>query len=194
MLINPNYYDGAAAGTNLKNAFSVLLSNRIILLFDQISDDVACSVIAQMLALDAEDPDQDIQLYIHSPGGSVRAGLAVYDVMRRLHCDVATVCVGQAASMAALLLAAGTKGKRYSLENGSIMIHQALGAIPYGQATDIRIQAQMIEATKNQMNRLLAQATGKSEAEIEACTDRDTYMTPQDAKAFGLIDEVIRND
>ena len=194
MIINPTYYDDTQDRTSMKNAFSILMTNRIILLFDQISDDMACTVIAQLLALEAADPAKDIQLYINSPGGSVRAGLAIYDVMQRLRCDVSTVCIGQAASMGALLLAAGAKGKRYSLPNASIMIHQALGAIPYSQATDIRIQAQMIGSTKDKLNNLLAKATGKTSAEIEAYTERDNYMTPQDAAAFGLIDEVICDD
>lgn len=164
------------------------------MLFEPITDDTALVVVSQLLALKAKNPDEDIQMYICSPGGSVRAGLAIYDTMRHVQCGkcgIATICVGQAASMGAFLLAAGTKGKRYSLENSSIMIHQALGSIPYAQTTDIEIQAQMMTDVKRQLNRLLARSTGRDETEIERCTERDYFMTPEQAKAFGLIDHVI---
>lgn len=191
MISMPCLYEDTPTGTVQRDPFSLLLSHRIVLLFDQITDDTAGLIVAQLLALEAKDPRKDIQLYINSPGGGVRAGLAIYDTMRHIKADVATVCVGQAASMGALLLAAGTKGKRYSLENGSIMIHQALGAIGYAQATDIQIQANMMADTKRQLDRLLARSTGRTEEEIERCTERDHYMTPKQAKEFGMIDHII---
>lgn len=191
MISMPCIYEETPTGIVQKDAFSLLLSHRIILLFDQITDDTACMIVAQLLALEAKDPKKDIQLYINSGGGGVRAGLAIYDTMRHIKADVATVCVGQAASMGAFLLAAGTKGKRYSLENSSIMIHQALGAIGYAQTTDIQIQANMMADTKRQLNRLLAGSTGRTEDEIERRTERDHYMTPEQAKEFGLIDHII---
>lgn len=192
MISMPYYYDEALA--NPVDVLSALLSNRIIMLFDQITDDTACLIISQLLALEAKNPRADIQLYINSPGGSVQAGLAIYDTMQYIKCDVATICVGQAASMGAFLLAAGTKGKRYSLEHGSIMIHQAMCAIPYGQATDIQIQAEIVADIKRQMNRLLARSTGKTEKEIQMNTERDYYMTPEQAKAFGLIDHIVTKE
>lgn len=178
-------------GTTQRDVFSKLLSDRNIMLFDQIDDDAACIVISQLLFLEAADPHRDITLFLNSPGGMVSSGLAVYDVIRHLKCDVSTVCVGRAASMGAFLLSAGAKGKRYSLQNSSIMIHQALGGIQFGQATDVQIQAENLLFTKKQLNRLLAKTTGKSIEEIERDTERDLYMTPEEAVAYGLIDEVI---
>ena len=191
MIPTPYYYEETTMGTIQKDVFSKLLSDRIIMLFDQINEDTACIVIAQMLALEAEDPNKDIYLYINSPGGSVRAGFAIYDTMRHVKCDVSTLCIGEAASMGALILAAGTKGKRYSLENSSIMIHQALGGVQFGQAADVRIQAENIMSVKKQLDSLLARATGKSVEEIERDTDRDNYMTPEEAVKYGIIDRVI---
>lgn len=161
------------------------------MLFDQIDDNVACVVIAQLLFLEAAAPDRDITLFINSPGGVVSSGLAIYDAMRHLKCDVSTVCMGRAASMGAFLLSAGTRGKRYSMENSSIMIHQALGGIQFGQATDVKIQAENLIFTKRQLDRLLARTTGKSEEEIARDTERDFYMTPEEAVKYGIIDEVI---
>lgn len=191
MLSMPSLYEDTPTGVIQRDPFSLLLSHRVVMLFDQITDDAACLIIAQLLALEARDPNKDIQLYINSPGGSVRAGLAIYDTMRHIKPDIATICVGQAASMGAFLLAAGTKGKRYSLENGSIMIHQALGAIGLAQAADIQIQANMMTDTKRQLDRLLARSTGRTEEEIARRTDRDHYMTSEQAKEFGLIDHII---
>lgn len=196
MISTPYYYEETLTGPVQRDVLSTLLSNRIMMIFDQITDDTACLIISQLLALEAKDPTKDIQIYINSPGGSVQAGLAVYDTMQYIKCDIATICVGQAASMGAFLLAAGTRGKRYALPNGTIMIHQIqmLGAIPYGQATDIQIQANMVADTKRQMNRLLARSTGKTEQEIELCTERDYYMTPEQARKFGLIDHIITKE
>lgn len=187
----PCFYEETLTGTIQKDALSILLSNRIIMLFGQITDDTACLVVSQLLALEAMNPDEDIQIYINSAGGSVRAGLAIYDTMRKIKPDVATVCVGQAASMGAFLLAAGTKGKRYSFANSVLMIHQAAGAIPYAQTTDIQIQAQMMADSKRQLTHLLASSTGQTEAAIEMSTERDNYMTPEQARDFGLIDHII---
>ena len=173
MIPTPMYLEKGLAGTVQHDIFSKLLSNRIIMLFDQINDNTACVVISQLLFLESVDPEKEIRLYINSPGGSVKAGLAIYDTIRHIKCDVSTLCVGEASSMGAFLLAAGTKGKRYSLENSSIMIHQALGAVPYGQATDIKIQADIITATKTKLDRLLAKLTGKSEKQISKDTDRE---------------------
>lgn len=191
MLPTPAYLEKGLSGTKQIDIFSQLLSDRIIMLFDKIDDDIAGIVIAQLLCLEAADSEKEIRLYINSPGGSVDAGLAIYDTIRHLKCDVSTLCIGSASSMGAFLLAAGTKGKRYSLENSTIMIHQALGAIPYGQATDIKIQADRIEFTKNKLNELLSKLTGKTKEQIAKDTERDNYMTAFQAKEYGIIDEVI---
>ena len=194
MIPAPLYLEKGFSGTVQYDIFSKLLSDRIIMLFDQINDNTACVAISQLLFLESVDPEKEIRLYINSPGGSVKAGLAIYDTIRHIKCDVSTLCVGEASSMGAFLLAAGTKGKRYSLENSSIMIHQALGAVSYGQATDIKIQADIITATKTKLDRLLAKLTGKTEKQISKDTDRDYYMNPFEAVAYGLIDEVIVDD
>ncbi|MBQ1186165.1 MAG: ATP-dependent Clp protease proteolytic subunit [Clostridia bacterium] len=191
MLPTPAYLEKGLSGAKQIDIFSQLLSDRIIMLFDKIDDDIAGIVIAQLLCLEAADSEKEIRLYINSPGGSVDAGLAIYDTIRHLKCDVSTLCIGSASSMGAFLLAAGTKGKRYSLENSTIMIHQALGAIPYGQATDIKIQAERIEFTKNKLNTLLSKLTGKTKEQIANDTERDNYMTAFQAKEYGIIDEVI---
>ena len=190
----PMVVEQTGRGERSYDIFSRLLNDRIIFLSDEVNDATASLVVAQMLFLEAQDPTKDISFYINSPGGSVKAGLAIYDTIRHIKCDVSTLCVGEASSMGAFLLAAGTKGKRYSLENGSIMIHQALGAVPYGQATDIKIQADIITATKTKLDRLLAKLTGKSEEQISKDTDRDYYMNPFEAVEYGLIDEVIVDD
>lgn len=181
-------------GTTQTDVFSRVLSDRNILLFDEIDDDAACVVIAQLLFLEAADSDRDVTLFINSPGGMVSSGLAIYDAMRHLKCDVATVCMGRAASMGAFLLSAGTRGKRYAMENSSIMIHQALGGIQFGQATDVQIQAENLIFTKRQLDKLLARTTGRSAEEIARDTERDLYMTPEEAVKYGIIDEVIMDD
>lgn len=191
MIPAPVYVEHGISGTVQHDIFSRLLSDRIIMLFDQIDRNAACLVISQLLFLEAADPEKEIRLYINSPGGSVKDGLAIYDTMRHIRCDISTLCVGEASSMAALLLAAGTKGKRYSTENSTIMIHQPLGAIPYGPAADVKIQANMLDATKQTLNRLLAHLTGMSEKKLARDTERDHYMTPAQAAAYGIIDEVI---
>jgi len=170
--------------------FSRLLKDRIIFLGTPINDDVANVVIAQLLFLDSEEPEKDIMLYINSPGGHVSAGLAIYDTMQYLHCDVATICMGQAASMGSFLLAAGTKGKRYALPHSRVMIHQPLAGFQ-GQATDIDIHAKEILKTRDTLNELLAKHTGKPVAKIKDDTERDYFMSSDEAKNYGLIDEVV---
>jgi len=170
--------------------FSRLLNDRIVFLSDEVNDATASLVVAQMLYLEAADPDKDIYFYINSPGGSVSAGLAIYDTMKFIKCDVSTICIGMAASMGAFLLSAGTKGKRIALPHSEVMIHQPLGGAR-GQASDIQIQAEHILRTKKLLNRILAENTGKSLEEIERDTDRDNFMTAQEALEYGLIDQVL---
>ena len=177
-------------GERSYDIFSRLLKDRIIFLGDEIDDNTASLVVAQMLFLEMEDPDADIMLYINSPGGSVTSGMAIYDTMRYLKCEVSTVCVGWAASMGAFLLAAGAKGKRKALPHAEIMIHQPLGGAR-GQATDIQIHAEQILKTKKTLNELLAQNTGKSLKTIEKDVERDHFLTAQEALDYGLIDEII---
>ncbi|MBR2284887.1 MAG: ATP-dependent Clp protease proteolytic subunit [Ruminococcus sp.] len=190
-MIVPNYITKKPNGTEKSVApFDQLLSDRIILLFDEINDAVAASVIAQMHTLESADPKQDIQLYINSPGGSVTAGLAIYDVMRRLHCDVATVGCGLSASMGAFLLASGAKGKRCAYENSQIMLHQVLGSAS-GQATDVEIAARNLMKMRTRINQLLSSFTGMSVKKVEQICDRDYWMTAEEAKKAGVVDEVI---
>jgi ATP-dependent Clp protease protease subunit len=170
--------------------FSRLLKDRIIFLGTGINDDVANVVIAQLLFLDSEEPEKDIMLYINSPGGHVSAGLAIYDTMQYLHCDVATICMGQAASMGSFLLAAGTKGKRYALPHSRVMIHQPLAGFQ-GQATDIEIHTKEILKTRDTLNELYAKHTGQSVDRIKNDTDRDNFMSAIQAKEYGIIDEVL---
>lgn len=177
-------------GERSYDIFSRLLKDRIILLSDEVNDVTASLVVAQMLFLEAEDPDKDIQLYINSPGGSVTSGLAIYDTMQYVKPDVSTICIGMAASMGAFLLAAGAKGKRYALPNSEIMIHQPLGGAR-GQASDIKIHAEHILKIKDKLNRILAERTGQPLSRLETDTDRDFFMSAEDAKAYGLIDEVM---
>ncbi len=177
-------------GERSYDIYSRLLKERIIFLGTPVTDDEANLIIAQMLFLEADDPDKDICLYINSPGGSVSAGLAIYDTMQYIRCEVSTICVGMAASMGAFLLAAGAKGKRKALPNSEIMIHQPSGGAQ-GQASDIRIHAEQILRVKKQLNRILAQRTGKSLEQIEADTERDNYMTAEEALEYGLIDEIV---
>ena len=190
MNLVPYVIEQTNRGERSYDIYSRLLKDRIIFLGGPIDDDVANTVVAQMLFLEMEDPDADIMLYINSPGGSVSAGLAIYDTMRYLKCEVSTLCVGLAASMGAFLLAAGAKGKRKALPHAVIMIHQPLGGAQ-GQATDIQIQAEQILRVKKTMNELLAQNTGKSLKTIEKDTERDHFMTAEQAKDYGLIDEII---
>ena len=177
-------------GERSYDIYSRLLKDRVVFLGSAIDDQVANLVIAQLLFLEAEDPDKDIRLYINSPGGSISAGMAIYDTMQYISCDVATTCVGMAASMGAFLLAAGEIGKRSALPNSEIMIHQPLGGTQ-GQATDIEIHARRIIRMKNDLNRILAERTGQPMERINLDTDRDHFMTAEEAKEYGLIDEVI---
>jgi len=170
--------------------FSRLLKDRIIFLGTPINDDVANVVIAQLLFLDSEEPEKDIMLYINSPGGHVSAGLAIYDTMQYLHCDVATICMGQAASMGSFLLAAGTKGKRYALPHSKVMIHQPLAGFQ-GQATDIEIHTKEILKTRDTLNELYSKHTGQPAEKIKVDTDRDNFMSAAQAKEYGIIDEVL---
>ncbi len=169
--------------------YSRLLCDRIIFLSDEVNDYTASNIVAQMLFLEAQDPDKDICFYINSPGGSVTAGMAIYDTMNFIKCDVSTICIGLAASMGAFLLSAGTKGKRFALPHSEIMIHQPLGGAR-GQATDIKIQADLILRTRDTLNKILAENTGRSIEEIARDTDRDNYMTPEQALEYGLIDRI----
>lgn len=194
MIPTPAYLEKGISGVTAYDIFAKLLSNRIIMLFDSIDRNTACIVITQLLFLESVDSEKDITIYINSPGGSVNDGLAIFDTIKHIKCDVCTVCVGEASSMGAFLLAAGAKGKRYALENSSIMIHQALSSVPYGQATDIKIQADQISSKKAKLDKLLALMTGKTEEQISKDTDRDRYMTPFEAVEYGLIDEVIVNE
>jgi ATP-dependent Clp protease protease subunit len=170
--------------------FSRLLKDRVVFLGAEIDDAVANVIIAQLLFLDAEDPDKDVMLYINSPGGEVTAGLAIYDTMQFLHADVATVCIGEAASMASFLLAAGASGKRYALPNARVMIHQPLGGFR-GQATDIEIHAREVLRARDELNRLYAQHTGQPIERIERDTDRDNFMSAEEARAYGLVDATM---
>ena len=190
MALVPMVVQQTNRGERSYDIYSRLLNDRIIFLADEVNDVTASLVVAQMLFLEAEDPDKDISLYINSPGGSVSAGLAIYDTMNFIKCDVSTICIGMAASMGAFLLSSGAKGKRFALPNSEIMIHQPLGGAR-GQATDIQIQAEQILRIKKTMNELLAQNTGKPLKTIEKDTDRDHFMTAEQAKEYGLIDEII---
>lgn len=191
-MLVPNIVESTPRGERGWDIFSRLLKDRIVLLHDEVNDATASLVIAQLLYLDAEDPNQDICLYINSPGGSVSAGLAIYDTMNFIHADVSTICMGMAASMGAFLLSAGAKGKRIALPNAEIMIHQPLGGAQ-GQASDVIIHAEHIRKTKDRLNRILAANTGQDLSIIERDTDRDNYMSAEEALAYGLIDTVIEN-
>jgi len=177
-------------GERAYDIYSRLLKDRIIFLGGQIDDNVANVVVAQMLFLESEDPDKDIYLYINSPGGVVTAGLAIYDTMQYIKPDVSTICIGQAASMGAVLLTAGAKGKRFALPNARVMIHQPLGGAQ-GQSTDIQIQAREIQRIRETINDIFVQTTGKTAEEINNDTERDNFMTAAEAKAYGIVDEVI---
>ena len=177
-------------GERQYDIFSRLLEERIVFLANEVNDDLASIVVAQLLLLEAEDPKKDIMLYINSPGGSISAGMAIYDTIQYIKCDVSTICIGMAASMGAFLLAGGTKGKRYALPNSEIMIHQPLGGTQ-GQATDMEIEAKHIIFIKKKMNEMLAENTGKTYEEIVKDTDRNNWLTAEEAKKYGLIDKVI---
>lgn len=193
MSMIPYVIEQTNRGERSYDIFSRLLSDRIVFLGEEVSDISASLVIAQMLFLEAQDPEKDIQLYINSPGGSVSAGFAIYDTMQYIKCDVSTICIGLAASFGAFLLAGGTRGKRIALPNAEIMIHQPAihGNGVQGQATDIKIMSDHIQKSKKQLNTILAENTGKSVEEIELATERDHYMTAKEAMDFGLIDIII---
>ena len=186
----PYVVEQTSRGERSYDIFSRLLNDRIIFLSEEVNDATASLIVAQMLYLEAQDPDKDIQFYINSPGGSVTAGMAIFDTMRYIKCDVATICVGMAASMGAFLLAAGTKGKRMALPNAEIMIHQP-SAGTQGQITDMAIHMKRLETIKARMNRILADNTGKSVEEITDACERDNFMTSQEAMDFGIVDRVL---
>ena len=196
MSLVPYVVEQTNRGERSYDIFSRLLNDRIIFLGEEVNATTASLVVAQMLYLEAQDPDKDIQLYINSPGGSVTDGMAIYDTMQYVKCDVSTICVGMAASMGAFLLASGTKGKRFALPNSEILIHQPLisggqGGGLSGQASDIQIHANHLVQIKKKMNRMLSEYTGQPLEVVEKDTDRDNYLTAEEAKAYGLIDEII---
>ena len=190
MAVIPMVVEQTGRGERSYDIYSRLLNDRIIFLADEVNDQTASLVVAQLLFLEAQDPDKDISLYINSPGGSVSAGMAIYDTMNFIKCDVSTICIGMAASMGAFLLSSGAKGKRIALPNSEIMIHQPLGGMQ-GQASDIKIHADHIIRIKEKMNRILAERTGKTYKQVCNDTERDNFMDAEEAKAYGLVDEVI---
>ena len=190
MALVPMVVEQTSRGERSYDIYSRLLNDRIIFLADEVNDTTASLVVAQLLYLEAQDPDKDIYLYINSPGGSITAGMAIYDTMNYIKCDVSTICIGMAASMGAFLLSSGAKGKRVALPNAEIMIHQPLGGMQ-GQATDIKIHADRIIKIKEKLNKLLSEQTGKPLKTIEKDTERDNFMTADEAMAYGLVDKVI---
>ena len=190
MSLVPYVVEQTSRGERNYDIFSRLLNDRIIMLSDEVNDVTASLVVAQLLYLEGQDPDKDIDLYINSPGGSITSGMAIYDTMQYIKCDVSTICIGMAASMGAFLLAAGAKGKRYALPNSEIMIHQPLGGAQ-GQATDVQIHAEHIIRIKDRMNRMLSEMTGQPLETIKLDTERDNFMTAEQAAAYGLVDKVI---
>ncbi|NLX78373.1 MAG: ATP-dependent Clp endopeptidase proteolytic subunit ClpP [Clostridiales bacterium] len=190
MPLVPTVIEQTNRGERAYDIYSRLLNDRIVVLSEEINDTTASLIVAQLLFLEGQDPEKDISLYINSPGGSVSAGLAIYDTMQYIKCDVSTICLGMAASMGAFLLAAGTKGKRYALPNSEVMIHQPLGGAR-GQATDIKIAADHILKTRDRLNRILAENTGQPLEVIARDTDRDFFMSAEEACAYGIIDKVI---
>ncbi len=188
----PYVVEQTSRGERSYDIFSRLLNDRIIFLSEEVNDTTASLIVAQLLYLEAQDPDKDIQFYINSPGGSVTAGMAIYDTMQYIKCDVATICVGMAASMGAFLLAAGAKGKRMALPNAEIMIHQP-SAGTQGQITDMAIHMKRLQTIKDRMNEILAENTGKSIEEITAACERDNFMTAQEAQAYGLVDSIVEH-
>ena len=193
MSLVPYVIEQTARGERSYDIFSRLLNDRIIMLCDEVNNTTASLVVAQLLYLEAQDPDKDISLYINSPGGSITAGMAIHDTMKYIKCDVSTICMGMAASMGAFLLASGTKGKRLALPNAEIMIHQPLMSGLQGQATDIQIHAEHVVRTRERMNRMLSEYTGQTFETIAADTERDNFLTAQQAADYGLIDAVITN-
>ena len=192
MALVPTVVEQTSRGERAYDIYSRLLKERIIFLADEVNDTTASLVIAQLLFLESEDPSKDISLYINSPGGSVTAGMAIYDTMKYIKCDVSTVCIGMAASMGAFLLAGGAKGKRFALPNAEIMIHQPLGGVQ-GQAEDIKIHAEWILKTREKLNKILSSNTGQPLQIISRDTDRDNFMSADEAVRYGLIDQVIRD-
>ena len=192
MSLVPYVVEQTSRGERSYDIFSRLLNDRIIFLSEEVNDTTASLVVAQLLYLEAQDPDKDIQLYINSPGGSVTAGMAIYDTMKYIKCDVATICVGMAASMGAFLLSAGTKGKRMALPNAEVMIHQP-SAGTQGQVTDMAIHVKRFQTIKDRMNRIMAENTGRSLEEVEAACERDNFLTAEEAMAFGLVDRVLEH-
>ena len=190
MALVPYVVEQTSRGERSYDIYSRLLNDRIIMLCDQIDDATASVVIAQLLYLEGQDPEKDIDLYINSPGGSISAGMAIYDTMQYIKCDVSTICIGMAASMGAFLLAGGAKGKRYALPNAEIMIHQPLGGAQ-GQATEIEIAAKHILKTKQKLNQMIADNCGKTVEEVANDTDRDNWMSAEEAVAYGLIDKIV---
>jgi ATP-dependent Clp protease protease subunit len=190
MSLVPIVVEQTNRGERSYDIFSRLLKDRIVFLGDEVNDQTASLIVAQLLFLEAEDPDKDISLYINSPGGSITSGMAIYDTMQYIKCDVSTICIGMAASMGSFLLAAGAKGKRFALPNSEILIHQPLGGAQ-GQASDIAIHAEHIIQIKKKMNRILSERTGQPLETIEKDTDRDHFMTVEEAKAYGIIDDII---
>ena len=186
----PMVVEQTGRGERSYDIYSRLLNDRIVMLCDEVNDTTASLVVAQLLYLEGQDPDKDISLYINSPGGSITAGMAIYDTMQYIKCDVSTICIGMAASMGAFLLSAGAKGKRFALPNSEVMIHQPLGGMQ-GQASDIKIHADRIVKMKDKLNNILAEATGQPLEVIEKDTDRDNFMSAEQAKEYGLVDEVI---
>ena len=192
MALVPTVVEQTGRGERAYDIYSRLLKDRIIFLGDEVNDVTAGLIVAQLLFLEAEDPDKDIHLYINSPGGSVTAGMAIYDTMQYIKPDVSTICIGLAASMGAFLLTAGAKGKRFALPNSEIMIHQPLGGAK-GQATDVEIHAKWLLKTKDKLNKLLAENSGQPLEKIQMDTERDNFMSAEEAKDYGLVDEVIIN-
>ena len=190
MSLIPYVVEQTSRGERSYDIYSRLLQDRIVFLGEEVRDDMAATIVAQLLFLEAEDPEKDIQLYINSPGGSVSAGMAIYDTMQYIKCDVSTICIGMAASMGAFLLAGGAKGKRYALPNAEIMIHQQSGGAQ-GQATEIQITAEHILRTKEKLNKILSANTGQPYEVVAADTERDNWKTAEEAKEYGLIDTVI---
>ena len=191
MSLVPYVVEQTSRGERSYDIFSRLLNDRIIFLSEEVNDTTASLIVAQLLYLENQDPDKDIQFYINSPGGSVTAGMAIYDTMQYIKCDINTICVGMAASMGAFLLSAGTKGKRMALPNAEIMIHQP-SAGTQGQITDMAIHMKRLQTVKDRMNKILSENTGRSLVEVTAACERDNFMTAEEAKAFGLIDEIVQ--
>lgn len=191
MIINPQFYEKDGGIERGYDVYSRLLKDRVVLLFNEVDDNLACSIIGQLLYLESVDPEKDVYLYINSPGGSVPAGLGIYDTMQHLKCDVSTICVGMAASMGAFLLSSGAKGKRFALPNSEIMIHQVSSGVQ-GQATDMKIAVEHTLRLKDRLNRILADNTGKPIEQVALDTERDNWMFAKEAQAYGIIDSIIK--